>query len=94
MKNVDGSLRFEKLGQVARLVLTIPHSNAAEERVFSIIRKNLTCFRPNLDPEETLGSLITIKLATENEPLHNMVLLQKVLDKAKLATKEYNKYFA
>ena len=31
--------RFARLAQIAKLVLTIPHSNAAEERVFSVIRK-------------------------------------------------------
>ena len=55
--------------------------------------KNKTCFRPNLDPEETLGSLITVKLARENEPIHEITLPQEVLDKAKKATKEYNKSF-
>ena len=34
--------------------------------------KNKTCFRPDLDPEETLGSLITVKLAIENEPIHEI----------------------
>ena len=68
----------------SRLVLTVPHSNSKEEK---------TCFRPNVDPEETLGSLITVKLATENEPIHNIKLQQEVLDKAKKATKEYNKSF-
>ena len=46
-----------------------------------------------LDPEETLESLITVKLVTENEPIHKIKLPQEVLDKAKKATKEYNKSF-
>ena len=29
------TLRFSRLSKVAKVVLTIPHSNAAEERVFS-----------------------------------------------------------
>ena len=49
--------------------------------------------RPNLDPEETLGNLKTVKLATENEPIRKIKLPQEVLDKAKKATKEYNKSF-
>ena len=48
--------------------------------------------RPNLDPEET-GNLKTVKLATENEPIRKIKLPQEVLDKAKKATKEYNKSF-
>ena len=46
-----------------------------------------------LDPEETLESLITVKLVTENKPIHKIKLPQEVLDKAKKATKEYNKSF-
>ena len=64
-----------------------------EERIFSMVRKTKTCFRPNLDLEETLGSLITGKLATEKEPIHKIKLPQEVLDKAKKATKESNKSF-
>ena len=32
--NTDGSCQFTLLSKVAHLVLTIPHSNAAEERMF------------------------------------------------------------
>ena len=92
-KNVNGSYWFEKQSKISRLILTVPHSNAKEERLFSMAWKNKTCFRPNLDPEETLGSLITVKLARENEPIHEITLPQEVLDKAKKATKEYNKSF-
>ena len=35
MKNSGGSLAFELLSKVAKVVLVIPHSNAGEERVFS-----------------------------------------------------------
>ena len=70
MKNVDGSYRLEKLSKISRLILAVPHSNAEEKRIFSMARKNKTYFRPNLDPEETLGSLITVKLAKENEPIY------------------------
>ena len=37
MKRADGLCRFAKLAGVVQLVLTLPHSNAQEERVFSII---------------------------------------------------------
>lgn len=42
MKAPDHSLRFIRHSQVAKLVMVIPHSNAQEERIFSIIRKNKT----------------------------------------------------
>ena len=44
----DGRPRFHMLGNVAKLVLVWPHSNAEEERLFSMVRKNITAFRPNL----------------------------------------------
>ena len=37
-------------------------------------RKNKACYRPNMDPKETLERLITVKLATENEPIHKIKL--------------------
>ena len=86
MKNVDGSYRFKKLLKISKLILAVPHLNAKEERIISMARKKKTCFRTNLDPEETMGSLITIKLATENELIHKIKLQQEVLDKAKNKT--------
>ena len=56
-----GLPRSQRLSKVAKLILVIPHSNAAGERIFSIIRKNKTSFRPNLDPKGTLSSILTIK---------------------------------
>ena len=88
--NVDGTHRFPRLKKIARLILTIPHSNAEEERIFSIIRKNKTCFRPNLDPNETLGSLVTVKLAMNNEPVSEFKLDKELLQSAKQATTKYN----
>ena len=44
-------LRFPKLSKVAMSVLVIPHSNA-EERIFSMMRKNKTAFRPGLYPNK------------------------------------------
>ena len=65
--HAENALLFPRLWKVVRFILTIPHSNAGEERVFSIVRKNKTCFRPRLDPEETLASIVTVKLAVESE---------------------------
>ena len=47
MDMIWGSLqeKLPNLSRVALAVLTIPHSNAGEERVFSMIRKNKTDFR-------------------------------------------------
>ena len=65
--HAENALLFLRLWKVVRLILTIPHSNAEEERVFSILRKNKTSFLSRLDPEETLASIVTVKLAVESE---------------------------
>lgn len=41
----DGRKRFPRLSKIALLVLTIPHSNAGEERVFSMIKKEFNAFK-------------------------------------------------
>ena len=49
MKNLDRFYRFKKLSKISKLILTVPHLNADEEKIFSMARKNKTCFRLNLD---------------------------------------------
>ena len=62
--SLTGHLRFERLARVAKLVLTLPHSNADEERGFSFIKMNKTPVRNALKLNETtLSSLLTIKMA-------------------------------
>ena len=90
LRNIDGTERFPRLKKFATLIMTIPHSNAEEERIFSIIRKNKTCFRPNLDPNETLESLVMVKLAMESELVTKFKLDGDLLERAKQATRKYN----
>ena len=90
MTTLDGNKRFPRLSKIALLVLTIPHSNAGEERVFSMIKKNLTSLRSCLDQEETLGSIMTIKMESLNSP-GKIELPPNVLKAAKSATRLYNK---
>ena len=37
--HIKNALLFPRLWKAARLILTIPHSNAEEEQVFSIVRR-------------------------------------------------------
>ena len=39
MTTLDGHKRFPRLSKISLLFLTIPHSNAGEERVFSMVKK-------------------------------------------------------
>lgn len=92
MKRADGQSQFPRLSSIALLVLTIPHSNAEEERALSLIWKNKTVFRPNLDPNETLGSIITVKMELHNGgSVHKYDFPPTVLSAAKIATMQYNK---
>ena len=54
--------RFCMLAKVAKVVLTIPHSNAGEERVFSMIRKIRRDDRGRMNLQGTLSSLLTVKM--------------------------------
>ena len=65
--------RFPLLSTVARLVLVIPHSNAGEERVFSLINKNKTSSRPSLALDGTLSLIIQVKMASQTiaQPLNH-----------------------
>ena len=85
----EGVLCYPRLRKVANLILTISHSNAEEERVFSIIQKNKTCFHPNLDPEETLASVVTVKLAMESQNVESFKIPDEVLTASKSATYKY-----
>ena len=59
---ISGYPRFQNLNKVAQLVLVLPHSNAEEERASSLVRKNKTCFRGNLDINRILSAIMTIKI--------------------------------
>jgi len=61
-----------------------------QKRVFSMVRKNKTAFRPSLDPKGTLSSLLTIKLASTG-PAHKFEPPKEVLKAAKSTTTVYNK---
>ena len=83
-------LKFSKLQQLAKSVLVIPNSNASEERVFSMVRKNKTPFRPSLGLEGTLFSIIGIKLGID-DPCVKFEPSKQLLKDTKKATWEYNK---
>ena len=75
--HAKNAILFPRLWKVFRLIVIISHSNGEEEQVFSIVRKNKTCFRPRLDPEETLASIVTVKLAMESESAERLLTFHK-----------------
>ena len=62
LRDVNGKLKFGLLANVAKLVLILPHSNADEEQVFSMVRKNKTAFCANLSLDTTLPSILHCKV--------------------------------
>ena len=90
LKADDGSYRFGLFSKVAKPVLSMPNSNAEEARIFSLVRKNKTSFRPNLDPHGTLSSILTIKLAND-KPAPAFRPPSTMVKRAKSATWDYNK---
>ena len=74
-------------------VLTIPHSNPGEERVFSMISKNKTQFRSTLDLDKSLNSIMLLKT---NSPeglvsYHKIKFSEELLRKCKSVCMHYNK---
>lgn len=91
-KDVNGKKKFGLLSLVAKVVLTLPHSNADEERIFSLVRKNKTMFRPNLSLDKTLPSIIQCKVNFFSDTkCYEFTPSKDLLQKAKQATWKYNR---
>ena len=98
MDMIWGSLleKLPNLSKVALAVLTIPHSNTGEERVFSVIGKNKTDFHSNLDLRRFLSLIMTIKMNKPANflPCHRFKPSNSLLTKCKEACREYNRAHA
>ena len=87
---ISGYPRFQNLNKVAQLVLVLPHSNAEEERAFSLVRKNKTCFRGNLDINRILSAIMTIKI-NSTVPCFQDKSWDEVVKNSKKVTWQLNK---
>ena len=66
LKAPDHTTCFLRLSKIAMLVLLIPHSHAQEESAFYPWSKKIILhFQPCLDPNDTLSSIVTVKLAND-----------------------------
>ena len=84
--------KFEQLFKLAKVVLTIVHSNAEEESLFSRVRKNMTPQRASLSLDGTLSSIIAFQLnRAQGEPCYKYKPSDQVLKRSKEVTWEYNK---
>lgn len=86
-KNEDGQPKFDLLAAVMFAILTIFHSNADSERIFSVVTKNKNKFRPNLSTP-VLSSIIIHKMCLQSsgQVCHSATISQDTLKKAKQAT--------
>ena len=90
--DVNGMPMFAQLAKVAKLVLVLPHSNADEERIFSLVRKNKTSFRSNLSLDTTLPSILHCKVnGFSRTKCYEFSPSPSLLKDAKSATWQYNK---
>lgn len=82
-----GNLRYPNLSKLMLGILVLPHSNAGDERIFSLVRKNLTDFRSSLGAE-TLEALIIEKSynISSSKKCYERNFSQVLLHDAKKAT--------
>ena len=85
--------RFPLLSEIALAILVVPHSNVADEIVFSMIRKNKTEFRSRLDLFKSLNSAMRVKMSLPEQiqPCYRWKLDKELMKKCKSACKEYNR---
>ena len=82
--NGDGTHKFRKLCHIMLGILSIPHSNAECERIFSQVRKNKTDFRGSLS--DNMLSALLVKKSRANSQCYNEEFSASFLKKAKAAT--------
>ena len=83
--------KFSNLFKLVRIVLSIVHSNAEEESLFSQVRKNLTAQRASLSLDGTLSSIMAFQLnRNQGESCYKYNPSAKVIEQSKKVTKEYN----
>ena len=77
--------RFKYLHKIAEIVFAIPHTNPELERLFSIVRKNKTDNRSRLEPDDTLSSILAIKInfLETKIPSHKWQPNEELLSKTK-----------
>ena len=90
--NCDGNFKYPTLTKVAKAILTIPHSNADSERVFSIVKKNAKDTRTSMKVE-TLSHLMQVKMRmlAEKKCCHERTFSNDFFKEAKSATVNFLK---
>ncbi|XP_046402959.1 uncharacterized protein LOC124168735 [Ischnura elegans] len=84
MKSADGVLKYDRLAKVMLAILSIPHSNAECERIFSTVTKKKTQFRSMLS-ETSLEKFLILK-SIQKGKCFEQKFSPEFLKKAKSAT--------
>ena len=81
-----------KIGRHALFLLTIPHNNAAEECIFSMITKNKRKFRSSLNNNSSLNSIMRIKMNKPKsfKPCYQWKYSEELMKKCKKTCMGYN----
>lgn len=89
----SSAIRCCHLQKVAELVIVLPHSNAGEERLFSMVHKNKTDSRASLKLEGTLSNLLAMKLQypEDTSPCFKFNPDENLISSVKKAAKECNR---
>lgn len=87
--SADGSLKYNRLSSVMMCILTIPHSNAECERVFSSVKKTRTQFRSSLSSEH-LEDILVAKIMQKGH-CYEQEFEKDFLSMAKSATYDHLK---
>ena len=92
-QSASSTKRFQHLTRIAEAVLVIPHSNAEEERLFSIVRQNKTDSRSCSRLDNTSSHVLAMKLAYPEEltPCCNFRLSDDLLQSSKKAVSSFNR---
>ncbi|KAH8008694.1 hypothetical protein HPB51_001580 [Rhipicephalus microplus] len=86
LREVNGSFKYARLSKFMLGVLTLPHSNAECERVFSKVKKAHTQFRASMS-KKTVEQLLVARCAQSHSgKCHEQVFDKDFLRKAKAAT--------
>ncbi|XP_071487576.1 uncharacterized protein [Diadema antillarum] len=89
---ISSKEKYVHLPRIMYAILSVPHSNAEDERIFSIVRKNSTEFRPSL-ATPTLSDFLTQKVfsSARKTCCYQMKFSENLLEKCKKAASAYNK---
>lgn len=87
----SGMKKYSSLSKLMMAVLLIPHSNSPTERIFSLVRKNKTEFRANMNTELLSALLVhKMQLISQKKLCHQVTFSKQQLQEAKRATRLQN----